>query len=180
MNNLSLLKSDYRVLGVLTLCLIYALCGSPTPDQFGLVELVIGALLVISIGLICFFDTLTKINKDRFWIGAGQFFLSYGLVVSTLNGALQGQDFSSMIRDIVPFLYLFLPLFFLPAMRQSPSFFLFLMVGNVVIGICFSVRSLYDHEALLYLENMPTVLLACLLLLGGGIQLLCRMIVLPP
>ncbi|MDH5723501.1 MAG: O-antigen ligase family protein, partial [Alphaproteobacteria bacterium] len=113
-------------------------------------------------------ESFKAIDKNTFWIGAGQIFLIYGLVISSLTGAMQGQILWVMLRDIIPFLYLFLPLFFYPVIKQNVQFIYILTAGIIVIGLVFSLRSIFFHEDLLYLENMPTVLLSCLLLLGGG------------
>ena len=153
------------------LCTIYALVGSPTPDTFGLPELAIGALLITSVGFTRFFESFKTIDKSVFWIGAGQVFLLYGLVISSLTGAMQGQSLWVMLRDIIPFLYLFLPLFFYPLIKQNVQFIYVLLAGIIAIGLGFSLRSVFYHQELLYLENMPSVLLSCLLLLGGGITL---------
>lgn len=166
-----LLAYNYKLITLLSLCTIYAIIGSPTPDHFGPVEAILGALLVLSIGVNRFFESLKTLDRQTVWIGAGQVFLLYGLIISTLNGVLQGQSLWVMLRDIIPFLYLFLPLFFLYKIRQNPIFLAILMASIVTIGLCFSIRSVYFHEALLYLENMPTVLLSCLILIGGGLNL---------
>ncbi len=173
---------DYRAIFLFGMCLVYAIVGSPTPDRFSVVEAVLGVFLALSIGIAHLRGLLVRSAGHRFWKSAAQVFLVYGLTVPLLVGALYGHGILSMLRDVVPFICWFLPLFCLPVIRARPRYFRTTLLGIILIGLLFGLRSLvirFDvscgfnawcaEEGLLYLENMPTVLFACLLLLGSAI-----------
>jgi len=169
---------DYRAVLFFSMCLLYALFGSPTPDSLGIIEFLIGGMLILSIGFVRFYEVFTKPIRFRFWKSAGQFYFLYGIVFATLTGAMLGTNLSLMLRDIIPFMFLFLPLFLLPLLRERPEYFRLALFGVVLIGLFFSLRSLtikfipncamWCTSELLYLENMPTVLFSALFLLGQG------------
>ncbi len=182
------LVSDYRAASFFLACAVYSLFSSPTPDNFGSAEVAVLVLFSLSIGI----DPLRKaliIDLSRsayFWKSAGQAFLLYGVCVPLIGGALAGNGLGAILRDIVPFLCLFLPVFFFPLLKSRPEAFLRAVLwGSVLIGIVFSVRSVITHmdiscsfsplcsgDKLLYLENMPTVLFSSLFLIGTALTLL--------
>ncbi len=171
--------SDFKLTCFIAACLIYSFFGSPTPDHLGWAEILIGVLLVMSVGTGGVFP-LFRAPLDRpFWYGAGQAFLIYGLGVSLSLSIFFGHPLSQALRDLVPFLFLFLPVFFWPLLSQNPRYGRALLFCGVLIGALFSLRSVlskigscapFCSEELLYLENMPTVLFAALILLGFPLQ----------
>ncbi len=171
---------DYHVIFLFSACVIYGLFGSPTPDSFGFVELFLGVLLALSIGFGRFSNIVLGRGIQRFWKSAGRVFLLYGLGAPMVVATLGGHSFQAILRDLVPFLFLFLPLFALPVIRARPHYFRSLLVAVVLIGLLFSLRSLlmrFDFycsfwcgDELLYLENMPTVLFAALFLIGSSLN----------
>ncbi len=175
---------DYRIICLFFACLIYAIAGSPTPDSFGWAEISVGALLALSIGIGRARDTILQPNKNRFWRTAGQVFFLYGMSVPVIVGVISGNGSFMIIRDIMPFMFLFLPMFLLPTIRARPHYFRLCLFSVVMIGFVFSLRSLVDHffdgcflwcgRDLLYLENMPTVLLACLFMIGAAMSFIMR------
>ncbi len=175
---------DYRVICLVFACLLYAIFGSPTPNNIGAVEVVIGALLVLSIGAGRARDVFIKRDKTKFWKSSGQVFLIYGMSAPIFVGALYGNGFSAILRDVIPFSFLFLPMFLLPLLRARPYYFRSILFAILMIGLVFALRSLmmrfYDRcfftcpDELLYLENMPTVLFACLLIIGAAMSFIMR------
>ena len=169
-----------RFLALFSACFLYAFFGSPTPDSFGISELSVGFLLVVSVGIGNGAGTIFCWRNRSLWFSFGQCFLVYGLVVSTLAGVVGGHHWTGVFRDIIPFLFLFLPLFFYPLLSRYPQGFLYIFSGYLVIGVVFSVRSILLQselcwlgcEAFLYLENMPSVLFAALYFIGAGACLL--------
>lgn len=177
----SLDSYDYRLICVLAACLIYALFGSPTPDRFGVVEGAVAVLFALGIGIGRAHDAFFEASRRRFWKSAGQVFLAYGLSVPFLVTALSHQDMSAALRDVIPFLFLFLPLFILPVIRARPQYYHAVVAAVLCIGLIFAARSLLMRScgqdcggALLYLENMPTVLFAALFLIGTAAARMCR------
>lgn len=175
---------DYHVIFLFSACLIYGLLGSPTPNQVGLVESVIAVLLILAVGFGRMHDIVLGKNVQRFWKSAAYALLVYGLTVPILTAAFHGVDYTAVFRDLIPFLFLFLPLLVLPALRVKPQYFRVLVVAVVLIGLLFSLRSLFMRfsftceywcgDELLYLENMPTVLFSALLLIGYALQTMAR------
>ncbi len=175
---------DYRAICLFFACLIYALFGSPTPDNLSIVEILVGILLALAIGIGRARDALLRPVRYRFWKSAGQLFLLYGLSVPFIVAVLNGYDLRAILRDFIPFLFLFLPLFLLPLIRERPYYFRSTLFAFMLIGLVFSLRSIlmrYDLECkiwcvdeLLYLENMPSVLFAALFLIGSAIAVMTR------
>ncbi len=141
-------------------------------------------LLALSIGIGRARDALIRPATRRFWKSSGQLFLLYGLTVPLLSAVLSGHSMYAILRDIFPFLFMFLPLFALPLLRARPYYYRTILCAIILIALLFSLRSLVMRYAsdcalwctqdLLYLENMPTVLFTCLLLLGGAMQCIYR------
>lgn len=178
---------DYRAICLFVACIVYGLFGSPTPDSLGIVEICVGVLLALSIGIGHASDAFILPAKRRFWKSAAQIFLGYGLFVPLIAGVIAGHSIAQILRDILPFLFLFLPLFSLPIIRERPHYFRTTLLALILIGLLFSLRSLVmrfdiecafpvwcESDALLYLENMPTVLFSCLLLFGSAISYIAR------
>ncbi|MGH1404847.1 MAG: hypothetical protein ACRBDL_11460 [Alphaproteobacteria bacterium] len=180
---------DYRIICFFIACVLYAVLGSPTPDTFGYVEVLIGVLLALSVGAGRMRDALLQpINrietKKRYWKSAGQAFLLYGLSVPLLVSVLSGYAPKAIMRDILPFLFLFLPLLLLQVIRARPYYFRVILCSVCLIGILFSIRSVsmryalgcpyWCGDELLYLENMPTVLFSCLFLIGVAMHRVAR------
>lgn len=179
---LSIDSYDYRAIALFCACLVYALFGSPTPDTLGWAEYIIAVLIALSVGIGRARDAIFQPSKRRFWKSSGQAFLFYGLSFPLITAVLVGQDLLNIIRDIIPFLFLFMPLLLLPLLRAKPHYFRSTVVSVLLIGLLFSLRSIvmryqvgcdiWCSDEQLYLENMPTVLFTCLLLIGAGMQAL--------
>ncbi len=180
---------DYRIICLFAACLLYATLGSPTPDTFGGIEILIGALLALSVGVGRMRDALFQpfnriAERKRYWKSAGQIFLLYGLSIPLIVSVLAGYAPKAIIRDLIPFIFLFLPLFLLQVIRARPYYFRVILFSVCMIGVLFSIRSVAMRYALgcpywcgtelLYLENMPTVLFSCLFLIGASMQSVAR------
>lgn len=185
----SLDSYDYRAVCLFAACIIYALFGSPTPDHLSIVEIAVGVLLALGIGIGRARDAMINGGVSgamypRFWKSAGHVFLIYGLSIPVITGIVSGNDISVMVRDIAPFLFLFLPLFLLPLIRARPYYFRAILVAVLIIGMMFALRSLvmrfvdgcavWCTDELLYLENMPSVLFTALFLIGAGMSIVMR------
>ena len=175
--------SDLRIGFFVLACLIYGFFGSPTPDHLGWAEFLVGSLLVLCVGAGGVFPLFRSPRNQLFWYGAGQFLLLYGVTVSLSLSIFYGHPVSQALRDLVPFLFLFLPVFLWPLLLQKPQYGRALLFCSVVIGLLFSLRSVlskvgpclpFCSDELLYLENMPTVLFAALILLGFPMQRFVR------
>ncbi len=163
----------FRATALFFACLVYGLFGSPTPDGFGIAEGIVGFFLVIAVGV---FMPLGQFFQKGlpFWIRMGHVFLLFGLIVPLSVGVMAGQNTGAILRDLIPFIFLFLPVFMYPTIQDRPKACVVILSGVLFIGLLFSVRSLSlrvsSGDALLYLENMPTVLFACLFLIGSAFR----------
>lgn len=178
---LNILNLNLRLLVLLAVILIYALWGEPTPDHFGFAELLVGAGLVYAVGFKGLANTFS-FNGMQGWQKAGTVLLGYGLSVGLLNGLIHGNSLSLIVRDIVPFLFLFLPVFLAGLIRSLDEHERLLLTSFVTLsGVCFALRVIspvltdgnvpafasYVRDPAL-LANAPTVLFAAVLLLGSG------------
>lgn len=158
---------------VATFCLallIYATTGSPTPDDPGLGEAATAVLLLVSI----------RFPDFKTLPAAVLVFLLYGLSVPTLLGVVRGHHVSLILRDVIAFGFLLMPLLYV---RTHASHASLLASMLVLTGCVFSVRAVLPYgdaifspakwlgqapADLLYLANSPEVLFAALMLLGSG------------
>lgn len=161
-----------QITGFLAALTLYAGFGSPTPDALGWVEMTIGILLFTTIG-ISGLTGITQFTNKPFWFGAGQLLFIYGLITGALNGLLYGQDITAILRDLIPFTFLFLPLLLWPFIQNHPKI---ILAGILIIGIGFSLRVALglDAQALYYLGNSPCVLFAALCGIGWGFSQLSQ------
>ena len=166
----------------LSALILYAIFGIPTPDSPGIWEAIIGTALVLSIGIAAAASLLRVAPHQPLYVSAGQLLLIYGLTVPLLGAAVEGHDIKHIARDLIPFLFLLLPVFFSHHLQENPKFYRHCLAGVLVIGLCFSVRALmethYDFfglasfwrpsEEQTYLANAPTLLFTSLYIFGMG------------
>jgi hypothetical protein len=152
---------------------LYAVLGSPTPDNPGWVELVLGILLVLAVGVSAAFYRVSHALAT----GAYQRFLSvlflYGFAGLTVVGSLQGQDADIALRDVSAFLLVCLPVFLSRSFENDESAYKGLIAAIIIVGLVFSLRALLPFygvlsapDELLYLANSPLVLFTALFLLS--------------
>ncbi len=150
--------------------LLYGAFGSPTPDNPGVLEAVIAVLLALSIGFSGVFNGLRFKPDAPRWKVAAQIFLIFGLGVPLIGGIVAGNTLTLILRDVVPFLFLCLPLFM---MRHNSVGVLY---GVLAVGVLFAVRGGSDvpylggGDKLFYLANMPSVLFAAVFFAGSAVQ----------
>jgi hypothetical protein len=163
-----------RPLCLLGAILIYGCFSSPTPDRFGRPELAVGALIALCVGPAGILQALSPPRRTELWRLAGWVLLVYGLTVPLATGIAAGHDPMLVLRDVIPFLFLLLPVFLVTLFEAQPRFILPLTVGAAGVGVLFALRLLVpsfiasQHIGLsalpeldpLYLANAPTVQLA--------------------
>lgn len=178
---------DVRFLALLAALVCYGALGAPTPDSIGGVEILIGFLILAAIPPACFIHLFTR-AKGVPWRLWAQVLFAYGLSIPFLSGFVSGHPPSLIARDVIPFLFLLLPLFLLPpagpkmAGEQQKR----MMAGVVVfVGLAFSMRvswpfltgqaSVPDSGPdPLYLSIAPTVVFAAVMLPGLAASILMR------
>lgn len=152
--------------------IVYGCFSSPTPDHIGIAEIIIALLLCMSIRLSHFASDSIQIFL---FVSLG-----YGLIIPLITAFVNGQDAADIIRDLIPFLYLMIPLFLGWIGTYDPQRFLMVLA---LIGISFSFRTIISYQPvlmtpslwgkgppadLLYLANSPEVLFSALYCLGQG------------
>ncbi|MCB1532937.1 MAG: hypothetical protein KDJ35_08730 [Alphaproteobacteria bacterium] len=180
---LSHLKTLYlRVVALFCAIGVYALFGSPTPNNPGWAEALIGLGLVLAVGFSGAWSALKADMRAPLWQGAGSLLLIFGVTMPLLKGVLVGHEVAMILRDIIPFLFLLLPVFLAPLMRVQLDFIKKAVIAVVLLGVIFSLRALSEQagqfitlislipasEELTYFANAPTVLFAALFLIGSA------------
>ncbi len=171
---------------------IYGGFSSPTPDDPGWAEAAIGVLLVLAIGLgrgVAVASGALLARPDAsLLMAAGSLALVWLLWVPLVRGAAAGWDPEAILRDLIPLLYLFLPLFLADPGRGDPDrpdgaggsrdrTIAALCLGLALAGVLFAgrffvisatlvhtIRPNAAFDGLLYLPNGPVVLFAAILL----------------
>lgn len=168
-----LLDMDGLQLRLLLFCgglLLYAGLSSPTPDHLGLIEAVIGVALVVSVGVSGVVQAFHFDRKAVFEAGA-QALLFFGVSIPLLIGVLSGHAPGAVARDIIPFLFMMLPLLLQPLLQRRSEYALPILYCVVGVGLVLSVRSVLGSDPLYYLANMPSVLMAAIFLLGSAFSI---------
>lgn len=150
--------------------LIYACFSSPTPDFVGPAEISVFVLLFLSLQ-----PDFSASN------GYALILACYGLSVPLIISLVSGYAPSEIIRDVIPFIFLLMPILFYYRDEKDTQF-----LGRLVsiAGIIFSLRSLQSFSAdisnpmqwlgtppdLLYLSNSPEVLFAAIYFLYNALR----------
>lgn len=149
--------------------MIYACFSSPTPDGFGVAE------ILVALGLLLACRVTDVKDQINLWVALG-----YGLTVPTLFALIEGHQSGDILRDMIAFLYMLLAILFVWIGRDFTKSFLNLLA---LLGIIFSVRTILSYHVilfqpamwghvpptdLLYLANSPEVLFSALYCIGTG------------
>lgn len=168
-------RQDFLMIFFVLAFLLYALWGSPTPNNPDWVELAIGLFLVLSVGLLSIIKNFLIVSDQRqdHWQIILKVFFLFGIVVPVLIGVMSGNDVIILVRDIIAFIFLCLPLFLLNYVRQTDLRCNIFFILCLIIGLVFSIRVLVPHfllfrntTELLYLANSPLVLMTALFFMG--------------
>lgn len=160
--------------------LIYSCFGVPTPNDIGWVEIITGCGLILSVGIphaaFLFWNRMDG-GYRPLWMTPAWLLLIYGMSCSLLMAMVQGHQMMLIFRDIIPFLFMLLPLFMYEMISKfSAKECEFVLWITIAAGMIFSLRSLYifqyqggfaDIDAL-YLANAPTVLFAAIYMVTLG------------
>ncbi|MFN3826009.1 MAG: hypothetical protein ACK4NR_00115 [Micavibrio sp.] len=169
--------------------LIYGLLGTPTPDHFGIVEIIVGGLLLFVCGPAGVMQAASFYKGQGLspvWLESARWLMLWGLTVPVLTGFLQGHEPIAIGRDLMAFLFFLLPLwipFALMPERRHREILLWVLCA---LGLVFVLRVMvsfwvaHQGQSLPFgfvpdphnLVNAPTVLLAALWFTGQGGRLL--------
>ncbi|MFA5592625.1 MAG: hypothetical protein WCY59_00070 [Anaerovoracaceae bacterium] len=160
--------------------ILYGLFGSPTPDNPGMAELGIGGFLILAVLLSGFAAQEFFILGQNFFLKSLQVFFITGLIVPTVTGVYYNNDQGLILRDLLSFMFLGLPLFLAGKIAEDRSMVRWLAIVMAGCGVAFSIRTLMPafniwipQGELLYLSNSPLTLFAAVLCAGGFFKGLC-------
>lgn len=151
---------------------LYGVFGAPTPDHLSWVEITVGVLLVVAVpprGVMALFAP--GASGGGCWYLAGQCLLFWGLLVPLMAGVMGGHGMAAILRDVIPFLFMMMPLFY--AVYGGMTTRLWWAVA--MVGVLFSVRlALTPGGDPLYLAIAPTVVFAAIMLAAGAGGMMMR------
>ncbi len=153
---------DFRFPAFVAALVLYSLLGAPTPDEPGLVEGIIAALLIFTF----LKSAVAMVLQNRPW-ALGVF---VAVVFPAFVGVLLGNSAALILRDIVAFSFLLVPFLAVGIFQEQQQKRLFLY-AFVFLGLAFSVRAILSENGiwaydLAYFANSPAVLFAALYLFG--------------
>ncbi len=173
-----------RAYAFIAALLVYALFSAPTPDHIGIAEILVLAGLLAGIGVSGVMQAagLSVDENVPRWRFPARLLLLFGLSVPLVTGLMQGHPFSLILRDVIPFLFLLLPLFLSPSFTDRAPLakwfpYILCLMGLVFIVrvmVSFAINAGVGHFPLGFmpdpgnLVNAPTVLFAALFLTGIG------------
>jgi len=135
----------WALMALLMAILGHGLCGRTFPEGFGCSEALVGGLLVISIAG----AWTTRWRLRHLLAGLGwRWLLALALTLATIAGAtgcglLRDQGGRQFMRDLLPALFLLLPLATLPLLQRQPErVFSLLAVVMELAGAALALRSL--------------------------------------
>lgn len=169
-----------RLGALMVACILYGLSGSPTPGDLGISEILIAALLLIALHPASALQAIITPNRIL-WAMAGQALFFYGMTIPFLSGLMRGNDFVLIIRDMIPFCFLLLPLF----MQGWRPDLTIASAAIAFIGVAFGLRVVWPVIAgngdfigvgydPLYLSIAPTISFAAVLCGGAAGWMLYR------
>jgi hypothetical protein len=153
--------------------ILYGLFGSPTPDNPGLLEMIIGGLLALSIATAGIGGMIDLWLERTIFLKSLQILFLCGLILPSLSAVYYGNDMMLILRDVLAFAFLGLPLFLSEKFAAHENVSKILAGLFVFAGIAFALRTLMPifnvwiaPDELLYLSNSPLALFAAAFLAG--------------
>jgi hypothetical protein len=176
-----------RQIGLVVALAAYALFSAPAPGRIGVAELVIAAGLVAAVGvrrpIWLVTGYLIAARGTRLYEAVGVAAFLYLLWIPLVRGVGLGWSPADMVRDVVPLIYLFLPVLLGPALlpsgRRNCRLLAWTLAGVGFLlafrwwwpGLQFrSIGQQVMDEGDLYLLNSPAVLFAAVWLTVGGVD----------
>ncbi|WP_199902127.1 hypothetical protein, partial [Azospirillum sp. B506] len=181
--------------GVATLSMVAALLfygglSVPAPSALSWVEWTIGFFILASVGwtwpLAVASGRALRASSAGGWMAVAVAAFAWLLWLPLLRGAALGWEAADILRDVVPLLYLFLPVFLVPALRGAGRTAVrALAAGLALAGLLLALRwwrqegwgfgaigqrAMADGGA--YLLNAPAVLFAAVVLPASALSLI--------
>ncbi len=165
---------DARFYAFILAILLYAVFSSPTPDNPGLVEVIMAVFLVFAFGAQGAQVLNLREQGRAFWFKSAQALLVVGGGIGAAVAVLYGAPVGLILRDGLAFLFLCLPVFACGIVMARPHYFRIFVAAIVFCGFVFVARVLGNvagfnlSRELLYLANAPSVLFAALFTIGAS------------
>lgn len=170
-----------------TLCL-YGFLSAPAPPVIRTVEVAVGLGLAVASGLFAPLAMAAGPLRAPAWRTAGVPALLLLAWLPLLRGVWLGWPVEDILRDLVPLLYLFLPLFVVPRLRHAGPYAVRALVAALALAGLFFALRWWRHahwgfgavgtramaEGALYVLNAPSVLFAGIALPVAALALLRR------
>src|SRR3954454_21919719 len=130
-----------RAAGLIVALVVYGVFGVPAPGRMTWHEFAVGGGLVLASGAIrplLVGTGFMLINpKARLPDVVGTAAFNYLLWVPLLRAALSGANVEDIVRDVIPLVFLFLPLLLVPGNRTGRRM---LVLGLAAVGVTFALR----------------------------------------
>lgn len=174
---------------LLCAALLYAFASTPTPEQPGMIHLVIAMLVgasLITAGAPGAIQNIFHSGPRPLWIIFGGIFCAYALIIPLPLAMLNGNPSIAVLRDLTGLFFWLLPVLYLSGddrFHFARHLKNFTLLACLIIGLAFSVRFLYALYTItgrltlapahpdipLELVNMPTVLFSALYLSASAL-----------
>jgi hypothetical protein len=119
----------------------YGLFGVPAPGRFSWREMAVGGGLVLAIGVIrpilVASGAMLIEPRARTHDVVGTAAFNYLLWVPLLRAGIHGSDVQDIVRDVVPLMFLFLPVLLMPTDKAGRRV---LVLGIAAVGVVFALR----------------------------------------
>lgn len=143
-------QSNYYLFFYVISLSVYGLLSTSTPDKITIVEILIGFCLLVVVGLEGISELLkSDKHADEYKFKVPKivkisFF--YLIFLPSLYGLIFFENsLKNWTRDIIPMLYLFLPLLIIKKINLVPrKLFLYTILLLCLVGVSFSIRFFYD------------------------------------
>lgn len=167
-----------RVAALCGATVLYGFLGTPAPPVLRWIELAVAALLLLAVGLRrpLLVAVGSALTGGPGWAAAGMLAMSWLAWVPLLRGVWLGWGAGDIVRDVVPLVFLFLPLVLVPLLARGGRWTAEALCGALMLaGLLFALRwwrqqgwefgafgerTLGDGRT--YLLNAPAVLVAAI------------------
>ena len=141
-----MILNRYSTRILLIISILYGLLSTSSPDKITLVEVIIGLSLLFIVGT----EGIRELAASKKNFQKNYLFIPYIIKISflyllfipTLIGLVfMDNTVKNWIRDLIPLLYLFLPILIVKKLNDYPKeFFLTIIISLCIIGFLFSIR----------------------------------------
>lgn len=154
--------------------LVYALFSNPTPDVVGIAEIAVAGFLFLAVGVVSI-PAIVQTRYDSTALSFHRIFFLWMMSVPLIIGVINGHAATDIMRDVIPIVFLILPLCFTDNINATDIERLNKII--VLSGVLFAARYLWTaapyivqtgglspapHD-MLYLANSPLIPFAAIM-----------------